>query len=56
MKISCIVIDDEPIARKGMLEYIAQVGFLELAGVCESAQRAYALLQQQSVDLIFLDI
>lgn len=56
MKIRCIVIDDEPIARRGMQEYIAQVGFLELAGVFENPQKAYALLGQQHIDLIFLDI
>ncbi len=56
MKVKCIVIDDEPVARKGMQEYIAQVDFLELAGVFENAQKAYAVLAQQHVDLVFLDI
>ena len=56
MKIKCIVIDDEPMARKGMQEYIEQVDFLEPAGVFENAQKAYAVLHQQQIDLVFLDI
>jgi DNA-binding LytR/AlgR family response regulator len=56
MKIRCIVIDDEPIARKGMVEYISQIDFLELAGVFESAQKAYTVLNEQQIDLLFLDI
>lgn len=56
MKIKCIIIDDEPIARKGMQEYINQVDFLDLSGVFENAQKAYAQLKDQPIDLIFLDI
>lgn len=56
MKIKCIVIDDEPIARKGMQEYIAQVDFLELAGVFENPQKAYTHVNDARIDLIFLDI
>lgn len=56
MKIKCIIIDDEPLARKGMMEYIGQVDFLEITGVFENAQKAFAVLESQQVDLIFLDI
>jgi DNA-binding LytR/AlgR family response regulator len=51
-----MIIDDEPIARKGMEEYIAEVGFLNLVNVCESAVKAYTYLHSEKVDLIFLDI
>ncbi len=30
MKINCVIIDDEPLARKGLKEYIADVDFLQL--------------------------
>ena len=32
MKINCFIIDDEPLARKGLKEYIADTSFLQLAG------------------------
>lgn len=43
-------------ARKGLQGYVQKVPFLQLAGVCEDALQLNALLQQQSVDLLFLDI
>lgn len=56
MKLNCLVVDDEPVARKGIVEYVSEVDFLNLAGQCENALKASALLNQQPVDLIFLDI
>ena len=56
MTIKCIIIDDEPIACKGMQEYVGQVDFLELAGVYEDPLQAYSILDTQSIDLILLDI
>ena len=56
MKISCIIIDDEPIARKGLEGYIRKIDFLELKGVCENAIQLNNLLNQAPVDLLFLDI
>jgi DNA-binding LytR/AlgR family response regulator len=56
VKINCIVIDDEPIARKGIMEYVLEVDFLELKGQGENAAAAHALLNKENVDLIFLDI
>ena len=55
-KIKCVITDDEPIARKGLAGYIEKIDFLELAGVCEDAVQLNALLKQQPVDLLFLDI
>jgi len=56
VKINCIIIDDEPLARKGLMEYVSEIGFLELKGQGESAQAAITLLNRENVDLIFLDI
>ncbi len=55
-KISCIITDDEPFARKGLQGYVEKIGFLDLKGVCEDALQLSNLLQQQPVDLLFLDI
>jgi DNA-binding LytR/AlgR family response regulator len=55
-KISCIITDDEPFARKGLQGYVEKISFLDLTGVCEDALQLNDLLQQQPVDLLFLDI
>jgi DNA-binding LytR/AlgR family response regulator len=52
----CVIIDDEPIARKGLKEYINDVDFLQLAGEFDNPMKAMDQLMQQPVDLIFLDI
>jgi len=56
MSIRCMIIDDEPLACKGMEEYISEVKFLSLVNICDNAVKAYALLYSEKVDLIFLDI
>ncbi|MFN0213718.1 MAG: LytR/AlgR family response regulator transcription factor [Saprospiraceae bacterium] len=56
MKLTCLAIDDESLARKMLVDNIQQVPFLELAGVCKNAFEAMELLQKQSIDLLFLDI
>ena len=54
--INCVVIDDEPLAREGLAGYVNDLDFLHLVGTCESPLEAGALLDQHSVDLIFLDV
>ncbi|KAA2239495.1 response regulator transcription factor [Chitinophaga agrisoli] len=56
MKIRCVITDDEPVARKGIKGYVEKISFLELVGVCEDAVALNNLLQEQPVDLLFLDI
>jgi DNA-binding LytR/AlgR family response regulator len=55
-KISCIITDDEPFARKGLQGYVEKIDFLDLRGSCEDALQLSNMLQQQPVDLLFLDI
>ncbi len=54
--ITCIAIDDEPLALKQMVEYINKTPFLKLAGQFESAMKAMLFLQESQVDLMFVDI
>jgi len=54
--IKCIAIDDEPLALRQMAAYISKTPFLELAGQFESALVAMTFLQEQQVDLMFVDI
>ena len=56
MKINCVIIDDEPLARKGIKEYLEELDFLQLIGDFDSPLKASALLQTGDVQLIFLDI
>lgn len=54
MKLKAIIIDDEPVARKILQEFIEDIDYLELGGMAETPLKAMALLDD--VDLIFLDI
>lgn len=56
MKLNCLIVDDEPLARKGMEEYVKEISFLQLAGSCENAVKASAYLNDGKVDLMLLDI
>lgn len=56
MKINCIIIDDEPLARKGLKEYIADIEFLHLIGEFDNPLKATELISRGEVQLIFLDI
>ncbi|WP_018615273.1 LytR/AlgR family response regulator transcription factor [Segetibacter koreensis] len=55
-KIKCIVIEDEPLAVKVLLDYISQVPFLELQKTFKDAILATDFLHDNHTDLIFLDI
>jgi DNA-binding LytR/AlgR family response regulator len=54
--INCLIVDDEPIARKGLLEHIKQIDFLNAVGECKSPLEISLFLQHEKVDLIYLDI
>jgi DNA-binding LytR/AlgR family response regulator len=54
--ISCLIVDDEPIARKGLENYVRQTGFLDLKDSCEDAFQLDDRLKKERVDLLFLDI
>ena len=54
--VNCIIIDDEPLARKGLREYIHDVSFLELIGEFENPLKAAGALSEGNIHLLFLDI
>ena len=54
--VRCIAIDDEPLALRQIKSYIDRAEQLELVAVCRSAKEAQKVLEQNSVDLIFVDI
>ncbi len=56
MMMNCVIIDDEPLAREGLANYVREVDFLHLIATCENPLELINVLDQQPVDLIFLDI
>ena len=56
MNITCIIIDDEPLSRKGLKEYISDIKFLQLLGEFDNPLAAAEIISAGDVQLLFLDI
>jgi two-component system LytT family response regulator len=56
MKIKCIVVEDEPLAMERTIGYIRKIPLLDLQQTFDNAMDAYAFLQVNNMQLIFLDI
>lgn len=56
IKITCVVVDDEPMALNLVESYVEKTPFLELKKKCSSAIEAMEFIKQEPVDLLFLDI
>lgn len=54
--IRALAIDDEPLALQQLATYIRRIPYMELAGECQSALDAYAVLRREPIDVIFCDI
>ncbi len=54
--ITCVITDDEPVARKGLQGYVQKIDFLKLEGVFEDAMSLNTYLHSHKVDLLLLDI
>jgi two-component system LytT family response regulator len=55
-KIRTMVIDDEPLARERIVGLLQQEQDIELVGECADGAQAVSAIQQQSPDLVFLDV
>ncbi|SEP22374.1 LytR/AlgR family response regulator transcription factor [Mucilaginibacter sp. AW1-7] len=56
MKLRILIVDDEPYAIEVMENYLRNFDDMEIVGKCSNAIQAFQLLQQKTVDLMFLDI
>jgi two-component system, LytTR family, response regulator len=56
MRTKCLIIDDEPLARKLIESHLAKIPQLENIGSCQNALEALKYLRENSVDLLFLDV
>lgn len=54
--IRCLIVDDEPLAREILGQYVSQSDELQLVGACKNANEVVELLQKEPVDVLFLDI
>jgi DNA-binding LytR/AlgR family response regulator len=55
-RINCLILDDEPAALEVLEHYIAKVFFLNLVRKCQHAIEAMQILEENNIDLLFLDI
>jgi len=53
---NCVVIDDEPLARECIRDYVNQVDFLKLAGEGANPMELEKVMRNNSIDLVFMDI
>lgn len=56
MKLRILIVDDEPYAIEVMENYLRNFDDMEIVGKCYNAIQAFQLLQQKTIDLMFLDI
>ncbi|WP_242928325.1 LytR/AlgR family response regulator transcription factor [Pontibacter vulgaris] len=56
MTIRCLAVDDEPLALDIIESYVSKLPFLQLVKTCSSATEAMQVLQEEKIDLMFLDI
>lgn len=54
--IQCLIVEDEPLSQEILESYINNCPELKLMGTCKNAMEGNALLHQEKIDLIFLDI
>jgi DNA-binding LytR/AlgR family response regulator len=52
----CVIVDDEPEGRAIIRAYVEEIPFLELVKDCSNAFQAMEVLEQEHIDLLFLDI
>ena len=53
---NCLIVDDNPVARKVLRHYIEELQFLTIAGECGNSLEASNFLNDQPVDLMLLDV
>jgi len=56
MKVRCLIVDDEPLAIRLIENHIEQIERLEVVASCNTALKAFEILNTQKIDLLFLDI
>lgn len=55
-EISCLIVDDEPVARDILVAYVEKIPNLKLVKSCKNALEAFDIINSQKIDIFFLDI
>ena len=55
-KITCLIVDDEPVAREILVSYLEKIPSLHLVKSCKNAMEAFEVINNEQIDLLFLDI
>lgn len=55
-KLRCVIVDDEPLASEGLAKYMEVIDYLELVAIAENPIELNKILENEPIDLIFLDI
>ena len=56
MTLKCLVVEDEPLARNLIVEYVKKISYLELVAASSNPLAALEVLRNNQIDLMFLDI
>jgi len=56
VNLSCLIVEDEPLARNLLTEYVRKVPYLTLVDACSSPLAAIEVLRKNTIDVMFLDI
>jgi len=56
MPVKCLIVDDEPLAIEIIENYLGRLNDFEVTATCKNAVEAFSILENQSIDLLFLDI
>lgn len=56
IQINCLIVDDEPLSLDVLKDFVEACPELMLKGVCSNALDAGKVIQQEKIDLLFLDI
>ena len=56
MSLRCLIVDDEPLARQLLADYVGKLSFLELHATCASPLAALDILRTTAIDLMLLDV
>lgn len=56
MTFTCLIVDDEQLARTLLEGFVSKIPQLELKGMCKNPLEASQVLQQEQIDILFLDI
>ncbi|MFO0506333.1 MAG: LytR/AlgR family response regulator transcription factor, partial [Chryseotalea sp.] len=53
---SCLLVDDEPLARQLLADFVSKIADMQVIGSCKNALEASLFLKENETDVLFLDI